>query len=601
MNNILQSDNLTPAQDQLVKELINSLNNEQKLWLGGYLTGMHESTKSLLEIFYKSATPVIQASSVQKSFGLLKILYGTRSGNALKIAKKSFETLQASGITSQLVNLNEYEAKSIKKETLVLIIVSTDGEGEPPVAAEEFYNLIMGSKAPRLENLKYSVMALGDSSYKHFCKIGKDIDNRLAELGARRISNRIDGDVDFEPLADKWIDECISELSKANPDIKLPGLQKDISVHSVYTRSNPFPARILDRILLNGKGSTKETYHIELSIEGSGINYYPGDALGIKCRNDLELVESIIYEAKLDASSVVLVDKHEKTLKEALINDFEISSLTGQVVENYAKLLNNKQLNSLVEDNDKLFSFTYTRDILDLITEFPVEVSADGLLGVLRRLQPRLYSIASGSAAYPDEVHLTVGNLSYYFNNRYHKGVCSNFLSHLPETEQVYVFVDENISFRLPADNNLPVIMIGAGTGIAPYRAFIQQREENGAAGKNWLLFGERNFTTDFLYQSEWQKHLKNKMLTRMDVAFSRDQAQKKYIQHKLLDNKKELFRWIEDGAHIYLCGDKKSMAVDVRNTLQNIIQTEGGLSAEKAGDYLKQMRREVRFHEDVY
>lgn len=600
----LKENTLSDAQSKQLNDLLKSLNNDQKIWLGGYLTGIHESTRVLLETFYKTENFSAQTMQADNSSGTIKILYGTRSGNSLKVSKKVFESLQLSGVTAQIVNLNEYEAKNLKKENNVLIVISTDGEGEPPVAAEEFYNFIMGRKAPGLENLKYSVLALGDSSYKHFCKIGKDIDSRLAELGAQRISERIDCDVDFEPSADIWTDNCLSKLLKKDNSIKINSInqQNTESVSgSTYTKSNLYPAKIIDKIQLNGKGSSKRTFHFEFSLEGSGLSYHPGDALGVKCRNEHELVDAIIKQAKLNPLSLVEVDKNEKTLRQALTNDFEISTLTGQVIENYAKLLNNKELNSLIKDKDKVFAFTQERDILDLITEFPAEFDSNQFIAVLRKLQPRLYSIASSQTAYSDEVHLTVGEVAYNYNNRLHKGACSNFLSAASDEQPVYVYIDENISFRLPYDNNIPVIMIGAGTGIAPYRAFMQERAETGAGGKSWLFFGERNFTTDFLYQVEWQKYLKNKTLDRLDVAFSRDQAKKIYVQHKLIEHKKELFRWIEDGAHIYLCGDKNSMASDVKNTLTSIIQTEGGLSLEKATEYFKQMRRELRFHEDVY
>lgn len=605
MNEILQSSKLTSSQNQLLYELLKSLNTEQKAWLGGYITGLQESTKVLAEAFskFEQSRPALLPTQ-HTDVHTVKIMYGTRSGNSLKVAKSVLETFQNGGLNAQLVNLNEYEPKSIKQESNVLIVLSTDGEGEPTAAAEEFYNFVMGKKAPRLENLKYSVLALGDSSYKHFCKIGKDIDSRLQELGAHRISDRIDCDVEFEPNSQKWTKACQEYFTKnlsSSSFKRISSSEIQFQSKTAYSKNNPFPSQLIDRINLNGKGSTKSTYHIEFSLEDSGLSYEPGDALGVVCANDSSFVDEIISQLKLNPEKLVNTGESDKSLRETLISDFEISSLNIQVLENYNKLLNNNKLTKLLKDKDETFKFIYGRDILDLVLEFPQKLDEQEFVTVLRKLQPRLYSIASSQKAFPDEVHLTVGAVSYQLNSRLRKGVCSNFLANLSDEQKANVYIDENISFRLPSDTNAPIIMIGAGTGIAPYRAFLQEIAETGSNGKNWLFFGERNFTTDFLYQVEWQKYLKNKTLSKLDVAFSRDQDKKVYVQHKLQENQKELYKWLEEGAHVYLCGDKNSMANDVKNTLIDIIQSQGGITHDKASEYFKKLRREARFHEDVY
>lgn len=594
---------LNPEQKKLVSNLLSNLNFEQKLWLGGYLTGLNQSTSEVLEVLAKfGAGQSFAATDVKDTRASLSVLFGTRSGNAQKVAKNVMAMAQEKGVLCKLVNLNEYNPKQIRKEEHVFIIVSTDGEGDPPVAAEEFYNYIMGKKAPKLEQLKYSVLALGDKSYQHFCKIGKDIDARLKELGASSIAERIDCDVDFEDDAERWAESSLQSYIEIAPKSVAQASQSIVvSTDKAYSQKSPYKAPILERLNLNGRGSGKATYHIEFDIEDSGITYSPGDAVGVMCHNNKKLVEELIKKVKLNADTPVKTGEKEKPLQEALTEDFEITTLTLPVVKAYAGLSKNPDLNNLVEDQSKLTEYVYGRDLIDLIEEFPVKLTTEQLVSVLRKLQPRLYSIASSYNANPDEVHLTVGSVKYQRNKRNHFGVCSNFLIDIPDDQPVPIYIDENISFRLPEDNSTPIIMIGPGTGIAPFRAFIQERSLTSGFGKSWLFFGDRNFTTDFLYQAEWLKYIKNKILTRMDVAFSRDQKNKIYVQHKLLENKREIYKWMEEGANIYVCGDKDKMAPDVKLAFRQIVKSEAGFSDEKAEDYIKQLRKQNRYHEDVY
>jgi sulfite reductase (NADPH) flavoprotein alpha-component len=594
----------SPRQLKEINDFIKQLNPDQKLWLGGYLSGLNESTYSILKLLQSSGQQKFESNNSQQndSSGLL-ILYGTRSGNSLKVAKNTLAIAESKGLVARLASLNEYDPKSIKKESTVFIVISTDGEGEPPLAAEEFYNYLMSKKITGLKNLKYSVLALGDSTYQHFCKIGRDIDERLLNLGAFQIHKRVDCDSDFEVSSEEWANEAVIAFLKQQPQISVSANTpvregiKDVTP----CRANPFHAQLLERINLNGKGSTKRTWHMEFDIEESNLVFQPGDALGVLCYNNQPLVNEVIALTGYKAESLIKKDGEERLLHEVLTHDFELSNITGQTVEAYAKLTNNNDLLKLCSHKDKLFKYVYGRDIVDLLNDYPAKIDLDSFLSILRKLQPRLYSIASSYNANPEEVHLLVREVEYFANKRKHRGCCSYMLSMFPEDEKVPIYVDENISFRLPEDSATPVIMIGSGTGIAPYRSFLQEIELKSLDNKTWLFFGERNFATDFLYQLEWQKYLKNKTLTRMDIAFSRDQASKIYVQNKLAENSKELYKWIEEGAYIYLCGDKNSLARDVKQTLLEIVAKEGGLNHDKATDYFRILRKEGRFQEDVY
>jgi sulfite reductase (NADPH) flavoprotein alpha-component len=595
---------LSTEQSRQLNELLTSLNPNQKSWLGGYLTGLNESTRMFLGMLSDNKpSPTPNQNAISNQDIGLKVLYGTRSGNSLKVAKILSNHLQIKGLVAEIVNLNEYNPKNIKKEKNIFIVVSTDGEGEPPLSAEEFYNFLHSNKVAKLENLQYSVLALGDSKYQSFCKTGRDIDKRLCELGAKRITERIDCDVDFESPANQWIETAINKFIENNKSyITVNEFINTEEIVQKYSKQNPFSAKIMDKILLNGRKSTKETYHIEFSLEDSGMNFEPGDAVGIISQNSENLVDKILERLNFSGKEQVDLEENSKTIREALIKEYELSTLTPPVVEEYCKITSDKQLQNIVSQKDKLQSFIYGRDVLDMLTEYPFEMDLQPFLSILRKLQPRLYSIASSPDAFADEVHITVGIVRYLNNLRKHEGVCSSFLADkTDEGSVVPIYIDENISFRLPTDTNLPIIMIGAGTGIAPYRAFVQHRRNQNAQGKNWLFFGDRNFQTDFLYQSEWLKHLKDKSLTKMDVAFSRDQEKKIYVQHKLMEQKKQVFEWINEGAHLYVCGDKNTMGRDVKDTLLSIIKSESGYNDEKTAEYFKQLRKENRYHEDVY
>jgi sulfite reductase (NADPH) flavoprotein alpha-component len=470
------------------------------------------------------------------------------------------------------------------------------------------------------------VLALGDSTYEHFCQTGKDFDARLEALGATRLVERVDCDVDFDDPAEAWADRAVAALAEAMPaagetPAQPPGgvptglpeslarlLQPEAAAAPAaprYDRKNPFEARLLESLVLNGRGSDKETRHVELSIEDSGLVFEPGDSLGIVAENDPALVEEVIETAGLDLEAPVNGSGEERRLADALLSDYEITVLTPPFLKGYAELAGSDELRALVEGEDRapLQRFLAENRIIDVLARYPAQgLDAQAFTGLLRKLQPRLYSIASSQKASPDEVHLTVAPVRYALNGREHKGVASTYLSDRREPDDtVKVYVEPNKTFKPPEDPATPIIMIGAGTGIAPYRAFLQEREETGAGGPAWLIFGDRRFRTDFLYQTEWQGYLKDGLLTRMDVAWSRDGAEKDYVQHRILDRSRDIYAWLEDGAHLYVCGDAERMAPDVHDALHKVVEREAGVDAEEAAGYVRRLQEEKRYLRDVY
>ncbi len=599
------SDALDAAQHDLFSKLLTSLSHEQKIWLGGYLSGLNQSTGQLLKILdHQNLSPT--SSNRLSQVPALKILYGTRSGNAQKVAQKAQKKAEAIGIPVELVNLNEYNPKQIKQEKNLLIVVSTDGEGSPPLSAEEFYQFLHSKKAPELRSLKYSVLALGDSSYTHFCKTGRDIDSRLEQLGGIRYFDRIDCDLDFEAASQQWIEASIQKFAAEHATAEAEGIYgsqaQEVISEPTYSKEKPFQAPVLTKQQITGRGSGKEVFHYEISLENSRLHYTPGDSLGVFSINNAELVNQVLAHSKLNESEKIVVGNSEKTVKEALTHHYEITRLTPPLLKAWAALAESTQLNKIVTDPKMLEEFLWGRDVLDLFELFPVQFDTKTLFSTLRKLQPRLYSIASSQQANPDEVHITVSAVKYQFNQRKRLGVCSTYLSdQLQEDSILPVYIDENISFRLPKDPSVPIVMIGAGTGVAPFRAFMQERALNASGGKNWLFYGDRNFATDFLYQTEWQKWYQQKLLNRIDLAFSRDQTEKVYVQHQILKQSGEFYKWIQEGAHIYICGDKNSMARDVKQAILQVIESEGGLKTEKAEVLFNQLRKENRLQEDVY
>jgi len=581
-------------------------------WLAGYLTGI--SLPDSLKIAAPEQSPGINHNlpSVSKEIEKteLTILYGSRTGNGSGIAKKLKAKAEQEGFNVHIYDTNDYAINKLKNEKNILVIVSTHGDGVPPSAAEEFYNFLFGKRAPELPNTNFSVLALGDSSYKKFCKAGRDIDSRLEALGAKRIFPRTDCDVEFETLSDAWIEGALAEFRKKYfSSVSSPGNVSPAPVisekhleQSVFSRKKPFRARLLDKILLNGKGSQKETWHYEISLEGSNLSYQPGDALGVYPVNPPSVVTELLNILGVSGSDRVLFENENITIEILFSNKLEIANLTAKVLELYNETARNEALTDVLKNSEKTEEYIYGRDVVDLLQDYPAEnITVEFLTKILRKLQPRLYSISSSPLAHPGEVHITVASVRYTLN-RNKEGVCSTFLAdRLGEEEYFEIFIEKNPDFRLPENGETPVIMVGPGTGVAPFRAFLEQRDFNGDSGKNWLFFGDQRFTTDFLYQTEWQSLQRKGVLQRLNVAFSRDEAAKIYVQHKMLENQKELYEWLKNGAHFYICGDMKKMWNDVHNTLLEIISTEGGISKDKAEEYLREMKKAKRYQTDVY
>ncbi|MCY8506762.1 assimilatory sulfite reductase (NADPH) flavoprotein subunit [Bacillus atrophaeus] len=592
-------------QAELLNRLLPTLTESQKIWLSGYLAAAQSgSVQGTAEA--PAALPAGDtAQTISKE---VTILYGSQTGNAQGLAENTGKTLEGRGYQVNVSSMSDFKPNNLKKIKNLLIVVSTHGEGDPPDNALSFHEFLHGRRAPKLDDLRFSVLALGDSSYEFFCQTGKEFDARLEELGGTRLSPRVDCDLDYDEPAAEWVEEVLGGLSEAQSGIAEPTpAAAPRSGESAYSRTNPFRAEVLENINLNGRGSNKETRHLELSLEGSGLTYEPGDSLGVYPENDPALVDMLLEEMNWDPEEVVTVNKQGdvRPLKEALISHFEITVLTKPLLQQAAQLSAGEDLRELLSpgNEEKAKAYLEGRDVLDLVRDFgPWGVSAQEFIAILRKMPARLYSIASSLSANPDEVHLTIGAVRYDAHGRERKGVCSILCAErLQPGDTLPIYIQHNQNFKLPDNPETPIIMVGPGTGIAPFRSFMQEREEAGAEGKSWMFFGDQHFVTDFLYQTEWQKWLKDGVLTKMDVAFSRDTDEKVYVQHRMLEHSKEMFAWIQEGAAVYICGDEKHMAHDVHQALIDIIEKEGGMSREKAEEYLADMQQQKRYQRDVY
>ncbi len=590
-------------QAELLNQLLPTLTDQQKIWLTGYLSAQAALAGS------EAVTPAPSAAaSAQPVSKDVTVLYGSQTGNSEGLAKKTVQHLEEKGFQVTLSSMSDFKPNNLKKINNLLVIVSTHGEGDPPDNALSFHEYVHGRRAPKLDHLSFSVLSLGDSSYEFFCQTGKEFDERFEELGGTRLFDRVDCDLDYDEPFSKWLQGVASSLSEGEA-VSLP--QESAGANSTavseYSRTNPFYAEVLENINLNGRGSNKETRHLELSLEGSGLVYEPGDSLGIYPTNDPELVDELIQTCGWNAEESVTVHKNGDTLplKEALTSHFEITVLTKPLLQKIAELTKSESLHALLEEGneEKLKEYIAGRDLVDAARDFgPFEGTAADFTALLRKIPARLYSIASSLKANDEEVHLTIGAVRYDAHGRGRQGVCSILCAErLQPGDTLPVYIQHNQNFKLPQDPDAPIIMVGPGTGIAPFRSFMQEREELGANGKSWLFFGDQHFVTDFLYQTEWQKWLKDGVLTKMDVAFSRDTEEKVYVQHQMKKQSKELFEWLEQGAYVYICGDEKHMAHDVHNTLLSIIQEEGAMSKEKAESYLANLQQQKRYQRDVY
>ncbi len=590
---------LNDAQLNQLQQTVTQLNAQQLAWVSGYFWGLSQS--NALSVPHISAGQTASAAS-----GKLTIIFASQTGNAKGVAQALLKEAQAAGIQAQLFDASDYKGKDLAKETHVIFVASTNGEGEAPDNALALHEFLKSKKAPKLPNLKYGVLGLGDSSYQFFCQTGKDFDQFLENLGAQRLVERLDADVDYQAAATEWRKQVLSilkdELTGAVAVTSVATFAVSQTAESHYSKEQPYTASLSTSQKITGRDSGKDVRHIEIDLADSGITYQPGDALGVWYENRPQLVDALLDSVGLSGNEQVQVDGETLSLHSALTHHYEITTANPQLVAQFAELAQSEKLTSLAQDKEALREYATRMQVIDVLREEKVTLSAIQLLSLLRRLTPRLYSIASSQSEVGEEVHLTVGVVEYEYEGEQRLGGASSFLAHqLEEGAPVKVFVEHNNNFKLPSDDNAPLIMVGPGTGIAPFRSFIQERENRGAAGKNWLLFGDRTFTQDFLYQVEWQKYLKSGVLNRLDVAFSRDQHEKVYVQHRLLEQAELVWQWLQEGAYFYVCGDASRMAKDVHQALITVVEQQGGLNREQAEEYVSELRKAKRYQRDVY
>ncbi|HGE7139827.1 TPA: NADPH-dependent assimilatory sulfite reductase flavoprotein subunit [Klebsiella aerogenes] len=587
---------LNPEQLARLQAATTDFTPTQLAWVSGYFWGM----------LNQQPGAVVSAPAQAVEAPAITLISASQTGNARRVAEALRDDLQAAQLNVKLVNAGDYKFKQIAGEKLLVVVTSTQGEGEPPEEAVALHKFLFSKKAPKLDGTAFAVFGLGDTSYEFFCQSGKDFDSKLAELGGERLLDRVDADVEYQAAAAEWRARVVDVLKARAPTAAPAQLATSGAVNEIhtspYTKEAPLTATLAVNQKITGRDSEKDVRHIEIDLGDSGLRYQPGDALGVWYQNDPALVKELVELLWLKGDEPVTVEGKTLPLAQALEWHFELTVNTANIVENYATLTRSETLLLLVGDKAQLQHYAATTPIVDMVRFSPAQLDAEALIGLLRPLTPRLYSIASSQAEAENEVHVTVGVVRYDIEGRARAGGASSFLAdRVEEDGEVRIFIEHNDNFRLPANPQTPVIMIGPGTGIAPFRAFMQQRAAEGAEGKNWLFFGNPHFTEDFLYQVEWQSYVKEGVLSRIDLAWSRDQQQKIYVQDKLREQGAEVWRWINDGAHIYVCGDANRMAKDVEQALLEVIAEYGAMDAEAADEFLSELRVERRYQRDVY
>ncbi len=540
------------------------------------------------------------------------LMFGSESGNAQALSEGFAERLVNDGWRADVVDMEDFDKVDLSKEHLLLVLTSTWGEGDPPENAVGFWTALSQDNFSKLDGLKFSVLALGDTNYADFCEMGKKFDGRLEQLGAERFAPRVDCDVDYEDPAEEWFEVVMSQLSDMDfsditvtlPAAEVAVVEEKPAKDEPFSRKNPFPAKLLKNVKLNREGAFKDTRHLELSLAGSNLTYEVGDVLGVFPHNDPELVDEML--SIMPFNTGISVEAHngvKMPLREALIEHYDIRTIAKSTIKKWAGLCHHPWLHAVLDDAGEVAKIIDGREIIDLLYDFPADFkNAQEFIGVLRKLNPRLYSIASSLNAHPEEVHLTVAKVEYNTHGRHRKGVASTFVSDRVEPGgKMGVFLQHAKHFKLPEDTDRDVIMVGPGTGIAPFRAFLEERKFTGAKGRNWLFFGNPYQATDYFYEEEFEHLQVEGVLTRLDLAWSRDQEEKVYVQHKIADAGEELWKWVEGGSHLYVCGDATYMAGDVDKALHDAIEKFGGMSETEAADYVAEMKKDKRYQRDVY
>lgn len=580
---------LHPAQVEHVRALLPTLDAAQSMWLSGFLAAC------------------AQGSSVVAGGCEVHVLYASQTGNAERLAKKLGALLTEHGHRSTVWAMREVKVAQLKKMGFVCVIASTHGEGEPPDNGRALHELLHSARAPKLDGMRYAVLSLGDCSYPLFCQTGIDFDQRFAALGAQRLRDRVDCDVDYDDAAAQWMNDLVRIFgSAAAPHVQVVAQEERVPA-VVYSRAHPWQATVLENTNLNGRGSDRETRHIALSLDGSSLVYEPGDCIGIFPHNDPALVQDILDVLDWDGDAVVALPKSDVrvSLREAFGKHLEITVVSKSLLNNVQAYSAHEQLHAMMQAGQEAVVKAYVSgiDVLDVLRDFaPWTFSPEVFVGLLRKLPPRLYSIASSQRANADEVHVTIRAVRYASRGRVRHGVCSVYCAERVQPgDTVSMYVHTNANFKLPPSHDTPIIMVGPGTGVAPFRAFMEDREAVGARGDAWLFFGDRHFVTDFLYQTEWQRWLHKGVLTKLDVAFSRDGDRKVYVQHRMRAQASALYAWLERGAVLYVCGDASAMARDVHAALLAVVQEQGGMSEAEAVAYVEQLIAQQRYQRDVY
>jgi sulfite reductase (NADPH) flavoprotein alpha-component len=594
---------LTQDRFRLLSELTAGMDGPTLMWLSGYLAGLGQQGVPAANV----AGPATEAEAAL----LVTVLYGSQTGHARHIATELAEHLRARGVNARLLGADTYPKRALKEERCLFVVVSTQGDGDPPDHARDLLEYLNGFRAPRLESLNYAVLALGDSSYPQFCLIGRQVDARLESLGGRRLLPLATADVDVETVSEPWVAEVLEQAASlggrrdaaASNLVSVPIPNAESQAEAV-TRARPYRAEVLVNQRITGRGSERDVRHIELRVEGSGIRYMPGDALGVWPVQADALVDEVLDTLHLSGEETIEYRGQSLSLRCWLKEKRELTVLTRPFLAAHADRSDAAELRDVLdpERRDTLAGMLQTWQLADLLARHPAAWTAADLVAALRPLTPRMYSIASSPRPTEgEEVHLTVAHVDYRHDGVHRWGVASRHLADCAEGDGIDIFVEPNERFRLPAEPDRDVVMIGPGTGVAPFRAFVQERAATGTGGRNWLFFGNRYFRSEFLYQTEWQAALADRHLHRLDLAFSRDGSERVYVQHRMQEQAADLYAWLQDGAHLYVCGDASQMAPDVHDALRRIGMQQGGLSEEGASAWLGQMAHEGRYVRDIY